>query len=151
MSLVATLICNPANPALDSTIVDGALHPEWTYRFVRAEPIRFALCYDLTKAYTFVTPQFAQAAKDYAALTNLRGGIEGNPVEIIVQDHGNEPVIAGGLIAGIKKTRFNNTDFGVNVNTDNSHFGYAWGENIGWINLGNNEHYVGLGCPAAGG
>src|SRR6478752_2728008 len=25
MSLVATLICNPANPALDSTIVDGAL------------------------------------------------------------------------------------------------------------------------------
>jgi len=54
-----------------------------------AEPIRFALCYDLTKAYTFVTPQFAQAAKDYAALTNLRGGIEGNPVEIIVQDHGN--------------------------------------------------------------
>lgn len=30
-----------------------------------------------------------------------------------MQDHGNEPVIAGGLIAGIKKTRFNNTDFGV--------------------------------------
>src|SRR3954467_2666097 len=25
MSLVAPLICNPANPALDSTIVDGAL------------------------------------------------------------------------------------------------------------------------------
>ena len=25
MSLVATLICNPANPALDTTIVDGAL------------------------------------------------------------------------------------------------------------------------------
>src|SRR5271168_2557917 len=24
MSLIATLICNPANPALDSTIVDGA-------------------------------------------------------------------------------------------------------------------------------
>src|SRR6202140_5579620 len=24
MSLVATLICNPANPALDSTVVDGA-------------------------------------------------------------------------------------------------------------------------------
>src|SRR3954468_8549704 len=36
MSLVATLICNPANPALDSTIVDGALavlpspgHAQW--------------------------------------------------------------------------------------------------------------------------
>src|SRR5947199_202366 len=28
MSLVATLICNPANPALDSTIVDGALAGE---------------------------------------------------------------------------------------------------------------------------
>src|SRR5512140_1529141 len=25
MSLVATLICNPGNPALDSTVVDGAL------------------------------------------------------------------------------------------------------------------------------
>lgn len=25
MSLVATLICNPVNPALDTTIVDGAL------------------------------------------------------------------------------------------------------------------------------
>ena len=33
MSLVATLICNPANPALDSTIVDGArevkIHGGW--------------------------------------------------------------------------------------------------------------------------
>ena len=56
-----------------------------------AEPLKFALCYDLTKIYTFVTPQFAQAAKDYAALVNLRGGIDGNPVELIVQDHGNEP------------------------------------------------------------
>jgi branched-chain amino acid transport system substrate-binding protein len=56
-----------------------------------ADPIRFGLCYDLTKAYTFVTPQFAQAAKDYAALLNMRGGIEGHPIEIIVQDHGNEP------------------------------------------------------------
>ena len=25
-----------------STLVDGALHPEWTWRFVRSEPIRFA-------------------------------------------------------------------------------------------------------------
>jgi branched-chain amino acid transport system substrate-binding protein len=56
-----------------------------------ADPIRFALCYDLTKAYTFITPQVAQAVKDYAALVNLKGGIEGNPVELIVQDHGNEP------------------------------------------------------------
>ncbi|WP_024520334.1 phosphoserine phosphatase SerB [Bradyrhizobium sp. Tv2a-2] len=38
MSLVATLICNPANPALDSTVVDGALavlpspgKPQWLF------------------------------------------------------------------------------------------------------------------------
>jgi len=56
-----------------------------------SETIRFGLCYDLTKAYTFITPQVAQAVKDYAALLNLKGGIEGNPIEIILQDHGNEP------------------------------------------------------------
>ena len=56
-----------------------------------ADPMRFALCYDLSKAYTFVTPQVAQAARDYADLLNLKGGIEGHPVEMIVQDHGNEP------------------------------------------------------------
>ncbi len=56
-----------------------------------AETLRFALCYDLTKVYTFITPQMAQAVRDYAALLNLKGGIEGNPIEIIVQDHGNEP------------------------------------------------------------
>src|ERR1035437_1148452 len=56
-----------------------------------ADPVRFALCYDLSKAYTFVTPQVAQAARDYADLLNLKGGIEGHPIEMIVQDHGNEP------------------------------------------------------------
>ncbi|PZU85213.1 MAG: N4-gp56 family major capsid protein [Shinella sp.] len=30
-----------------------------------------------------------------------------------MQDHGNEPVISGGLIVGTKKTRFNEKDFGV--------------------------------------
>lgn len=30
-----------------------------------------------------------------------------------MQDHGNEPVISAGLIVGVKKTRFNNRDFGV--------------------------------------
>ena len=53
--------------------------------------IKFALCYDLSKAYTFVTPQIVQAAKDYAAVLNAKGGIEGHPIEIIAQDHGNEP------------------------------------------------------------
>jgi len=56
-----------------------------------AEPVRFALCYDLTKAYTFITPQVVQAVRDYAALINMKGGLEGHPIEIIVQDHGNEP------------------------------------------------------------
>jgi phosphoserine phosphatase len=44
MSLVATLICNPANPALDSTIVDGALavlpspgRAEWLFNEVAVD------------------------------------------------------------------------------------------------------------------
>jgi branched-chain amino acid transport system substrate-binding protein len=53
--------------------------------------IKLGMCYDLSKAYTFVTPQIVQAAKDYATLVNSRGGLEGHPVEIVVQDHGNEP------------------------------------------------------------
>ena len=55
------------------------------------EPIKFALCYDVTKAYSFVTPQVAQAARDYATLLNQKGGISGHPIEVIVEDHGNEP------------------------------------------------------------
>ena len=55
------------------------------------ESIKFALCYDITKAYSFVTPQVAQAARDYAALLNQKGGISGHPIEVIVEDHGNEP------------------------------------------------------------
>src|SRR3954470_379765 len=53
--------------------------------------IKFGLCYDLSKAYTFVTPQIVQAAKDYADVLNMKGGIEGKQIEIVVQDHGNEP------------------------------------------------------------
>lgn len=56
-----------------------------------AEPFRVGVCYDLSKAYTFATPQVAQAAKDLAALVNRKGGIGGEPVEVIVRDHGNEP------------------------------------------------------------
>jgi branched-chain amino acid transport system substrate-binding protein len=56
-----------------------------------AQPVRFGICYDLSKAYTFVTPQIVQAAKDYADILNQKGGIEGHPVELVVQDHGNEP------------------------------------------------------------
>ena len=56
-----------------------------------AEPVKFGLCYDLSKAYTFITPQVSQAVRDYADLVNSKGGIEGHKVEMIVQDHGNEP------------------------------------------------------------
>ncbi|WP_338532411.1 ABC transporter substrate-binding protein [Nitratireductor thuwali] len=55
------------------------------------EPIRFGLCFDLSKSYTFISPQVAQAAQDLAKYTNDSGGIEGHPVEMIVRDHGNEP------------------------------------------------------------
>lgn len=57
----------------------------------QAQPVKFALCYDLSKSYGFVTPQLSQAATDYARLLNQKGGIEGHPIEILVQDHGNEP------------------------------------------------------------
>ena len=57
----------------------------------QAQPVKFGLCYDLSKAYTFVTPQIVQAAKDNADILNAKGGIEGHQIEIIAQDHGNEP------------------------------------------------------------
>ena len=55
------------------------------------EPFRIGVCYDLSKAYTFATPQVSQAALDLAAFVNMKGGIDGAPVEVIVRDHGNEP------------------------------------------------------------
>jgi branched-chain amino acid transport system substrate-binding protein len=57
----------------------------------QAQPIKFALCYDLSKAYTFLSPQISSAVRDYAQILNQKGGIEGHPVEILLQDHGNEP------------------------------------------------------------
>ena len=56
-----------------------------------AEPFKVGVCYDLSKAYTFATPQVSQAALDLAKLINMQGGIVGEPVEVIVRDHGNEP------------------------------------------------------------
>ena len=58
---------------------------------VAQETIRFGLCYDLSKSYTFVTPQIVQGARDLADLINMRGGIDGHEIELIVRDHGNEP------------------------------------------------------------
>ncbi len=56
-----------------------------------AETLKFGLCYDLSKTYTFVTPQITQGARDLADLVNLNGGIAGHPVELVIRDHGNEP------------------------------------------------------------
>ncbi|MGC8203314.1 ABC transporter substrate-binding protein [Aliiroseovarius sp. PTFE2010] len=58
---------------------------------VMAEPFKVGVCYDLSKAYTFASPQVSQAAMDLAKLINTKGGIGGEPVEVIVRDHGNEP------------------------------------------------------------
>ena len=68
----------------------AALSP-FTSTAQAADPIKFGICYDLSKAYTFVTPQVVQGARDLADLINMKGGIDGHPLELIVQDHGNEP------------------------------------------------------------
>lgn len=57
----------------------------------QGQPVKVGVCYDLSKAYTFVSPQVVQAAKDLATLINSKGGLEGTPIEVVVQDHGNEP------------------------------------------------------------
>lgn len=55
------------------------------------QPLRIGNCFDLSKSYTFISPQVAQAAQDLAKHVNRSGGIGGQPVEMIVRDHGNEP------------------------------------------------------------
>ena len=56
-----------------------------------AQPVKFALCFDLVKVAPFVSLPTAQAARDYAQLLNQTGGIEGHPIEILLNDHANEP------------------------------------------------------------
>lgn len=56
-----------------------------------AEPFKVGARYDLSKAYTFASPQISQAAMDLAKLVNMKGGIGGEPVEVMVRHHGNEP------------------------------------------------------------
>lgn len=57
----------------------------------RKDPIKFALLEDFTRVYTFVTQEYNQGQRDYLALVNANGGIDGHPVEVIVRDTGNEP------------------------------------------------------------
>jgi branched-chain amino acid transport system substrate-binding protein len=46
---------------------------------------------DFTAVYTFLTAEYSQGQRDYISLLNARGGIKGNPVEIMVVDTGNQP------------------------------------------------------------
>lgn len=55
------------------------------------ETIRFATLMDFTKVYTFVSTEYNQGERDYIALVNAEGGINGHPVKLIVHDHGSEP------------------------------------------------------------
>jgi branched-chain amino acid transport system substrate-binding protein len=54
-------------------------------------PIKIGTALDFTAVYTFVTAEYSQGQRDYAALVNARGGIKGHPMEITVVDTGNQP------------------------------------------------------------
>lgn len=54
-------------------------------------PIKFGLLQDFTAVYTFVTGEYNQGQRDYLALVNEEGGVDGHMIEAIVRDHGNEP------------------------------------------------------------
>src|ERR1700688_1106945 len=74
MSLVATLICNPADPALDSTIVDGA-------RAVLPSPDPAQWLFDEVA----VDIPFAGSEDIAAIVTRLREARGDLPIDIVVQ------------------------------------------------------------------
>jgi phosphoserine phosphatase len=75
MSLVATLICNPANPALDSTVLDGA-----RAILPKAAPAKWL--WDEVAADI----PFGDGSEDIAAVGNrLREAREDLPIDIVVQ------------------------------------------------------------------
>ena len=83
MSLVATLICNPANPALDSTVVDGALavlpspgKPQWLFDEVAID-------------IPFESQPLESQAEVHAIEARLREARGDLPIDIVVQ-----PIIA---------------------------------------------------------
>jgi branched-chain amino acid transport system substrate-binding protein len=57
----------------------------------QTKPIKIGAAFDFTKVYTFVTAEYSQGQRDYIALLNAHGGINGTPVEIETVDTGNEP------------------------------------------------------------
>jgi phosphoserine phosphatase len=75
MSLVATLICNPANPALDSTVLDGA-----RAILPKAEPARWL--WDEVAADI----AFGDGHEDIAAVTQRLHEARGDlPIDVVVQ------------------------------------------------------------------
>jgi phosphoserine phosphatase len=74
MSLVATLICNPADPALDSTVVDGA-------RAVLPSPGQAQWLFDEVA----VDIPFAGSDDIHAIETRLRAARGDLPIDIVVQ------------------------------------------------------------------
>ena len=79
MSLVATLICNPANPALDSTIVDGA-------RAVLSSAAPAHWLFDEVAADIPFEGQMTFESRDIRAIENRLREARGDlPIDIVVQ------------------------------------------------------------------
>ncbi len=79
MSLVATLICNPANPALDSTVVDGA-------RAILSSPGPVHWLFDEVAAdIPFAGPTSLEARDLRAIEARLREARGDLPIDIVVQ------------------------------------------------------------------
>jgi len=78
MSLVATLICNPVNPALDSTIVDGAraILPSAGPAHWLFDEVAVDIPFDSTEAAT-------------ALADRLRAAREDLPIDVVVQPQAN--------------------------------------------------------------
>ena len=78
MSLVATLICNPVNPALDSTIVDGAraILPSAGPAHWLFDEVAVDIPFDSTEAPT-------------ALADRLRAAREDLPIDVVVQPQAN--------------------------------------------------------------
>src|SRR5450432_436135 len=79
MSLVATLICNPANPALDSTVVDGA-------RAILPSPGAAQWLFDEVAVDIPFSGQIPFESRDLRAIeTRLRQARGDLPIDIVVQ------------------------------------------------------------------
>jgi branched-chain amino acid transport system substrate-binding protein len=59
--------------------------------FAQGNPIKIGTALDFTAVYTFVSAEYSQGQRDYAALVNAKGGIKGHPIDISVVDTGNQP------------------------------------------------------------